>query len=181
MSIHFIKLDNIKHYDMEKAHSICFDKGKTYQLIGKNGSGKTTLLKIIAGFIKPNQGICFNAAKKISIMPDIHYLPPQMTIYMYLHQLHELFKEDIDISLLYALELPLSKKIQTLSLGQKQKLAILQSFMGNPEVVLLDEPLKTLDAQSKKKVIQYFKNSSSLIIYATHHVTHDQHVVPYHL
>lgn len=181
MSIHFIKLDNIKHYDMEKAHSICFDKGKTYQLIGKNGSGKTTLLKIIAGFIKPNQGICLNAAKKISIMPDIHYLPPQLTIYMYLHQLHELFKEDIDIALLYALELPLSKKIQTLSLGQKQKLAILQSFMGNPEVVLLDEPLKTLDAQSKKKVIQYFKNSSSLIIFATHHVTHDQHVVPYHL
>ena len=181
MSIHFIKLDNIKHYDMKKAHSICFDKGKTYQLIGKNGSGKTTLLKIIAGFIKPNQGICLNAAKKISIMPDIHYLPPQMTIYMYLHQLHELFKEDIDIALLYALELPLSKKIQTLSLGQKQKLAILQSFMGNPELVLLDEPLKTLDAQSKKKVIQYFKNSSSLIIYATHYVTHDQHVVPYHL
>ncbi len=40
-----------------------FDKRKTYQLIGKNGSGKTTLLKIIAGFIKPNQGICINAAK----------------------------------------------------------------------------------------------------------------------
>jgi ABC-type multidrug transport system ATPase subunit len=181
MSTHFIKLDNIKHFDMEKAHSFGFDKGKTYQLIGKNGSGKTTLLKIIAGFITPNQGICLNHANKISIMPDIHYLPPQMTIYMYLHQLHELFKEDIDISLLSVLELPLSKKIDSLSLGQKQKLAILQSFMGNPEVVLLDEPLKTLDAHSKKKVIQYFKNSASLIIYSSHHPTHDQHVLPYHL
>ncbi|MGB0345799.1 MAG: ATP-binding cassette domain-containing protein [Acholeplasmataceae bacterium] len=181
MSTHYIKLQNIKHYDMKKSYSMDFDKGKTYQLIGENGSGKTTLLKIIAGFIKPNQGICINAAKKISIMPDIHYLPPQMTIYVYLHQLHELFKENIDISLLHVLELPLSKKIDTLSLGQKQKLAILQSFMGNPDVVLLDEPLKTLDAQSKKKVIQYFKNSSSLIIYATHHLTHDQHLVPYYL
>ncbi len=55
-------------------------------------------------------------------MPDIHYLPPQMTIYVYLHQLHELFKEDIDISLLHVLELPLSKKIDTLSLGQNKSL-----------------------------------------------------------
>jgi ABC-type multidrug transport system ATPase subunit len=177
----YIELKDIKHFDMPTAHNLLIEKGTTYQFIGKNGSGKTTLLKIIAGFIRPNEGVCINLAKKISIMPDIHYLPPNMTVYMYLHHLHELFREDIDKHLFYVLDLPLSKKIIQLSLGQKQKLAILQSFMGNPDLVLLDEPLKTLDAQSKKCVISYFKTCKASIIYTSHHYTKDSIIKTYAL
>jgi ABC-2 type transport system ATP-binding protein len=177
----YIELKKIKHYDMPISHSLSIEKGTIYQFIGKNGSGKTTLLKIIAGFIRPREGICINYAKKISIMPDIHYLPPNMTVYMYLHHLHELFREDIDKHLFYILDLPLSKKILQLSLGQKQKLAILQSFMGEPDLVLLDEPLKTLDAQSKKLIINYFRTSKASIIYTSHHLMKDTMIKTYTL
>lgn len=181
MCMPYIELSNIKHYDMRTSHSLSIEKGETYQLIGKNGSGKTTLLKIIAGFIRPKEGQCLNAAKKISIMPDIHYLPPNMTVYMYLHHLHELFKEDVDKHLFYVLDLPLSKKILELSLGQKQKLAILQSFMGDPDLVLLDEPLKTLDVQSRKVIISYFRTSKASIIYTSHNLTKDSFIKTYAL
>ncbi len=181
MYMPYIELSNIKHYDMSVSHSFSIEKGDTCQIIGKNGSGKTTLLKIIAGFIRPKEGICLNPAKKVSIMPDILYLPPNMTVYMYLHHLHELFHEDVDKHLFYLLDLPLSKKIFELSLGQKQKLAILQSFMGEPDLVLLDEPLKTLDAQSRKDIIGYFKSSHISIIYTSHHLINDRVIKTYAL
>jgi len=177
----YIELKNIKHFDMTQSHSFYIEKGDTYQLIGKNGSGKTTLLKIIAGFIKPNEVICTNIAKHISIMPDIHYLPANMTVYMYLHHLHELFHEDVDKYLFYLLDLPLSKKIMHLSLDQKQKLVILQSFMGEPDLVLLDEPLKTLDEQTRKSMVQYFRTSHLSIIYTSHHLIKDPFIKTYTL
>lgn len=181
MCMPYIELLNVKHYDMPTSHSLMIEKGEIYQFIGKNGSGKTTLLKIIAGFIYPKEGQCRNAAKKISMMPDILYLPPNMTVYMYLHHLHELFHEDIDKHLFYLLDLPLSKKIIELSLGQKQKLAILQSFMGEPDLVLLDEPLKTLDVNSRKIIISYFRSCKVSVIYTSHHLTKDASIKTYAL
>ncbi len=181
MCMPYIELLNVKHYDMPTSHSLMIEKGEIYQFIGKNGSGKTTLLKIIAGFIKPKEGQCINSAKKISIMPDILYFPPNMTVYMYLHHLHELFQEDIDEHLFYLLDIPLSKKIIELSLGQKQKLAILQSFMGEPDLVLLDEPLKTLDENTRKIIISYFRTCKASVIYTSHHLTKDSLIKTYAL
>jgi ABC-type multidrug transport system ATPase subunit len=65
-------------------------------------------------------------------------------------------------------KLPLHKRIETLSFGQKQKLMILQSFMGSPDMILLDEPLIGLDNESIRLFEVYIKSLNQTIIMTTH-------------
>ena len=64
-----------------------------------------------------------------------------------------------------------SKKVKHYSLGMKQKLALAQAFMENPDILLLDEPMNGLDKQSVQKIrekLLYLKEKGKLIILASH-------------
>jgi ABC-type multidrug transport system ATPase subunit len=163
-----IKIKAVKHYDMKKSYSFNVYQHKTHLIMGDNGTGKTTLLNIIAGYIKPEHGEIESRRLNISYLKSLKYIPKHLTVKAYFDLLYAYYKWTYDPLLMHYFKLPLQKRIDTLSFGQKQKLMILQSFMGSPDMILLDEPLIGLDAQSIRLFEVYLKEMKQTIIMTTH-------------
>ncbi|HFI0627028.1 TPA: ABC transporter ATP-binding protein, partial [Streptococcus suis] len=143
-----------------------------YGLVGKNGAGKTTLINIIAGINKPDKGsIVFydqknveTIKKRIGLMPDSEGLYKNITGYEFLKYMGKLKKinlSDVQITDLLEkvyLEAPKSLTIKNYSFGMKKKLAIAQTLIGSPELLILDEPTSGVDPESAVYLRQLFKN-----------------------
>ncbi len=139
-------------------------KGSIYGFVGKNGAGKTTLIRMITGISKPTSGGYSlygieNSNKEVSKMrrrvgavvekPSLY---PNMTARDNLKQqsilLGLLSKESIqEVLELVGLEKLGNKKVKDFSLGMKQRLAIAKAIIGNPDFLILDEPVNGLDPQ----------------------------------
>jgi len=149
-----------KDYDAVADVSISISKGKIYGLIGKNGAGKTTLLKLISGLIKPTSGtVVFSETVssknecRIGVLIEAPGLYPNMTGYenlkakslcLGLNYSRQQIDELLDlVGLLYAK----NKRAKAYSLGMKQRLGIALSLIGNPDLLLLDEPINGLDPE----------------------------------
>lgn len=136
-------------------------KGQIYGLIGLNGAGKTTLMRVISGLIEVNRGSIelFGESNTDKIQkerrrmgclietPALHYYK---TVYenLEIERLHKGIpgKESIEKVLgLVNLSNFKNKKIKDLSLGMKQRLGIAMALLGNPEFLVLDEPISALD------------------------------------
>lgn len=136
-------------------------KGQIYGLIGLNGAGKTTLMRVISGLIEVNRGSIelFGESNTDKIQkerrrmgclietPALHYYK---TVYenLEIERLHKGIpgKESIEKVLgLVNLSNFKNKKIKDLSLGMKQRLGIAMALLGNPEFLVLDEPISGLD------------------------------------
>ncbi len=162
----------------------------TYGLLGRNGSGKTTLLRCITKIEKLNSGsITYfdenNNSKTEEYLNHIGYLPQSFDIFNELtpYEVLEFFanlKEykitDSEINaLLKSLNL-ISKKdtsVKKLSGGMKRRLGIAQALIGNPNILLLDEPTAGLDPEERlnfKNVIRNVKENRCVIL-STHIIT----------
>ena len=134
------------------------DRGDIYGFIGKNGAGKTTLMKMICGLAKPSGGnfTLFGSEditagrKKIGCVIEQPALFPGMTarenLIYYSKMLGQDKVTDCD-SVLAMVGLPDTGKLKTkgFSLGMKQRLSIAIALLGNPEFLVLDEPINGLD------------------------------------
>ncbi|WP_310603281.1 ABC transporter ATP-binding protein [Anaerosporobacter sp.] len=133
-------------------------RGDIYGFIGKNGAGKTTLIRMVVGLALPTQGDVelFGSTelnvqrKRIGTTIENPALYPNMTArenleyYVRLYGVPE--KDAIDEMLkLVGLEDTGKKKSKNFSLGMKQRLAIAIALLGNPDFLLLDEPMNGLD------------------------------------
>lgn len=148
-----------------------FEVGKIYGLVGKNGCGKSVLLKMIAGLIVPTEGsICIdgNRLKKgdypedTGVLLDCTGFLPELTGYENLRSLAEIrgiigAKEIEEILEMVGLSDNAQKLYRKYSLGMKQKLAIAQAFMEKPRILLLDEPMNSLDESSVEDMRSMFK------------------------
>lgn len=128
-------------------------KGSIYGLIGRNGAGKTTLMRVISGLSKSDSGdISINNNEKVSIGTLIERPAffEDLDIYKNL-EYQRVFrgipgKSSIDEKLkLVGLENIRGKAIKDYSLGMKQKLGIAIALLGEPEFLVLDEPINGLD------------------------------------
>lgn len=154
-----------KQYGRHKAVdsvNIRVRQGDIYALIGRNGAGKTTLLKMVSGLANPTKGTVslfeksgLAACKYTSRIGTLIEAPgvyPNMSAYDNL-RLKELAagtrqKEDIEELLdLVGLSDAGRKKVKNYSLGMKQRLGIALALIGNPDLVILDEPINGLDPQ----------------------------------
>ncbi|WP_026881803.1 ABC transporter ATP-binding protein [Clostridium akagii] len=141
--------------------SINIKVGEIYGFIGKNGAGKTTTIRMITGVAAPSSGEIqlFNnheqskkdaARKRIGVLIDQPALYPNMTYYENL-EVNRLQRgipgrECIEeVSDLLGLEEYENKKVKNYSLGMKQKLGMAIALLGNPELLILDEPINGLD------------------------------------
>jgi ABC-2 type transport system ATP-binding protein len=141
--------------------SITLEAGRIYGLIGQNGAGKTTLMRLITGLAFPTSGSLelFGHAgeaalqverKRIGAMIEHPGLVPQMTAKENL-RLHRIMRgipgSDVEADLLELVGLAgtAKKKAKDFSLGMKQRLGIAVSLLGNPELLILDEPINGLD------------------------------------
>ena len=182
-----------KSYDEEQVLSdfnLDVWKGSITGILGSSGSGKTTALRLIAGFDRPDAGII--EMKNEVIVSDEIWLPPERRNIGMVFQDYALFphlsvekniafglgkndleqgrlKEVIDMCNLSGL---INKFPQELSGGQQQRVALARALAPNPEVVLLDEPFTSLDAQMARElrdeVVELLKNTETTAIIVTH-------------
>lgn len=147
-------------------------EAKDFILIsGENGKGKTTLIELILGFKKPDKGFIDKKKLKIGYLPEVMMLPPLIKVSDYLKTLAKVKKDRLSEDMIHLFNIPLFKYIYQLSKGNQQKLAIITTFIGKPDLVILDEPLSGLDQASMHVLKDYLKKRKAeglSIIVSTH-------------
>ena len=156
------------------------EKGAIYGLIGENGAGKTTLIRIVCGLQKPTKGTYLlygvsNENKNINTLrKKIGAIIETPAIFLDMNaeeNLKEQYKikglpdcEGINELLkLVGLTTTSNKKARNFSLGMKQRLGIAIALVGNPDFLILDEPMNGLDPQlNKEKGITFIVSSHYL-------------------
>ncbi|MBQ1348775.1 MAG: ABC transporter ATP-binding protein [Aeriscardovia sp.] len=164
-------------------------------LLGANGAGKTTLLRMICGVLTPTSGsITYNGmgVGEESYRSILGYLPQDFGFYpeftgrdflLYFAALKgipkkEAVKKAEDLLEVTGLLEVKRKKIRTYSGGMKQRLGIAQALLGDPEVLILDEPTAGLDPLERVKFRNLIEEigKKSIVILSTHIVSDIEHV-----
>lgn len=170
-------VDHISRNEKERVvlHNMNFSiqKGEKIGLMGETGSGKTTLLKIIAGLVQPSTGEVVFQDKRVK-GPDEVLLPghPQIG---YLSQHFELLnnyyvEEILDMhnknsddtaKAIYQrckIDHLMRRRTNEISGGERQRISLAKTLVGNPSLLLLDEPFSNLDGINKKIIHQVLEN-----------------------
>ncbi|MCR8659514.1 ABC transporter ATP-binding protein [Paenibacillus endoradicis] len=152
-------------------------KNQCIAILGQNGSGKSTILKLIASLIPCSSGeIIYDKDSKIGYAPE-QFPKLKFTAEEYLYAMGRIqklpkyeLKQKIN-DLLYRFNLHESYDMTHFSKGMLQKVNLLQAVLGDPRVLILDEPLSGLDASSRIELItmlQIFKDQGITIIMSCH-------------
>jgi len=174
------------------------EKGEIFGLLGPNGAGKTTTLKILAGLISIDggeiliDGKSYNwenseMKKLITYVPDEPFLYSKLTGEEHLHFYADLYKipnkereKKFNFYFRYLEFEPYRMElVENFSAGTRQKLLISQALMVEPKILLLDEPLASIDPLVGKKFKELLKEMSkkgTMVIFATHILTLAQEV-----
>lgn len=167
--------------------NIHLKQGEIYGLIGRNGAGKTTILKMLSGLsistdgeysINGKRGKELSAEKtKVGSLIENPGLYPNLSAYENLKlkciAMDVYSKEYItDLLTLVGLEKAGNKKTKNFSLGMKQRLGIALALAGNPDIIILDEPINGLDPQGIAEVreilVKLSKQRGITIIISSH-------------
>ncbi|MBQ7745762.1 MAG: ATP-binding cassette domain-containing protein [Ruminococcus sp.] len=187
-----IEVKNLtKRYgDLKAVDDISFsvDSGEVLGFLGPNGAGKSTTMNIITGYISSTSGTVTvdgseileepkKTKAKIGYLPEIPPLYPDMTVRKYLEFMFDLKKvklpkkEHVDeVMRLVGLSDMGGRIIKNLSKGYRQRVGFAQALIGNPPVLILDEPTVGLDP---KQIIEFRKLIRSLgkkhtVIFSSH-------------
>lgn len=165
-------------------------RGEIIGLLGLNGAGKTTLIETLLGFSPASSGsveifgknsfddIDNDTKKRIGFVPQSDELMQNISVKNYL-KLIAGFYSHWNLRLIDRLceewDIPLEQKTEKLSVGQKQKLAILTALGHEPELIVLDEPVASLDPLARrqflKELVDIADDQQRTIIFSTHIVT----------
>ena len=163
----FVAVDNI---------SFTVNDGEVVGLLGTNGAGKSTTMNMITGFIEPTEGTIkvngydvlsqpAKAKKQIGYMPEGVPLYSELTVKEFVEYMAELKKvprkerKDQISKILYetGIEDVANKLIRNLSRGYRQRVSLAGALIGNPEVIILDEPTVGLDPKQITEIRQLIK------------------------
>jgi len=181
-------------HDHEILHNIHLEipHGEFLTLLGPSGCGKTTLLRLISGFEEPSEGKIFIDGKDVSGLPPhkrhIHTvfqsyaLFPHMTVFENIafglrcqkRPSAEINSRVTDMLKMVKLENFAERKPHQLSGGQQQRVAIARAAVNRPRVLLLDEPLSSLDYRLRKTMQLELKQLQRTMGITFIFVTHDQ-------
>lgn len=173
-------------------HGVSFsiNKGRALGFLGRNGAGKTTAIRIIMGLFEGDSGeVLLNGKPFNPSKHSIGYLPEERGLYpkekvvdqlIYFGRLRGLGKKDSEDSSLYWLEKLgvieyKDKKLETLSKGNQQKVQIAQTLIGDPHIIVLDEPFSGLDpvnSQILKDIINELIQKERLVIFSSHQMSY---------
>ena len=170
-------------------------KGQSFGLVGNNGAGKTTLFSILLDLIQPSTGHIINKDIRVdeseawkpftSAFVDetflIGYLTPEEYFY-FIGELRGRNKADVDALLanfddfFHGEILNQKKYLRDLSKGNQKKVGIVASFIGNPEVVILDEPFANLDPTTQIRLKGIIKDLAAkegvTVLVSSHDLIH---------
>ena len=170
-------------------------KGQAFGLVGNNGAGKTTYFNLLLDLVNPTKGNIVNNEIQVNKSEDwkpftsafidesflIGYLTPEEYFY-FIGELRGMNKADIDSFLAQFKEIfndeILGKKkfLRDLSKGNQKKAGIVAALIGNPEVIVLDEPFANLDPTTqirlKKLLRDLTNNSNATVLISSHDLGH---------
>jgi ABC-2 type transport system ATP-binding protein len=172
--------------------------GEIYGLLGPNGAGKTTTIKVIAGLIESTSGWVKVAGfdpveNPIEVKSRIGYVAENPILYESLsprdffefvasvRKIDQNMANRIVTRLAEALDMAqyFDSPIATLSMGMKQKVAVIASLFHQPPVLLLDEPLNSLDAKSSrivKDLVSLHTQYGGAVLFSTHVMEVAEHI-----
>lgn len=166
--------------------NISMDKGKVYGFVGRNASGKTVFFKLLCGFLSPTEGkICIDGreiGKDIDFPEDCGVIIENpgfidnisgMKNLKILADINKKIDENKirDTIKLVGLDPDDRRSVKNYSLGMKQKLAIAQAIMEDPKILVLDEPMNSLDEESVqiiRDIIIDMKNKGVTVLISSH-------------
>lgn len=168
------------------------ERGDVFGFLGPNGAGKSTTIRMMLGLIKPSYGSVSvlghdvwcdrtHALKKVGALVESPGLYKHLTARQNMWTLSEMTggisREAIDNALdQVGLTDRADDKVKAYSHGMKQRLGIAQAIVGNPELVILDEPTNGLDPQGMKEVRELIKSLArdhGMTIFLSSHLLHE--------
>ncbi len=194
-----LELKNITKMYKDKSvldnFSETMERGERIAIIGHSGCGKTTLLRIISGLIPPYEGELKINGKIVSGNGKVIVPPYKRNISMVFQDLalwphlsveeninfglsikiknkNEIKRKTEEIAKQVGIENKLKEKPSTLSGGEKQRVALARALISNPDILLMDEPLSSLDTMLKLKILETIlslqRERRFLLIFVSH-------------
>lgn len=174
-----------------KIDTLEIKKGESFGLVGNNGAGKTTFFSLLLDLIQPSTGNIVNHGVQVNTSESwkpftasfldesflIGYLTPEEYFY-FIGDLRGQNKADVDALLATHEEffngeiLKNKKYLRDLSKGNQKKVGIIATLIGNPEVIILDEPFANLDPTTQfrlKKIIKDLADNPEITVLVSSH------------
>ena len=171
-------------------------KGEFFAFLGPNAAGKTTTIKLLTGLMSPTEGqakICgfdiqkepLEAKKRIGYIPDVAEFYGKLTSIEFMAFIAELFEVEHEAAKLRTSKLmeqfsliPYGRqRIENLSHGTRQRLAIASALLHDPEVIIIDEPMVGLDPRNARVVKEELKarSEAGVTIFLSTHLLNVAH------
>jgi ABC-2 type transport system ATP-binding protein len=177
-----------KHYGDVKALvglDLEVERGEVFGFLGPNGAGKTTTIRSLLHFLFPTSGSASVlgldvATHAVEVRSRVAYVPSEYSLYPKLTGAENLtylanLRGGVDLGyvnqLAERLEVDLSRRVGDLSTGNKQKVGLIQGFMGKAELVILDEPSTGLDPlmqQELQALIREVREDGRTVFLSSH-------------
>ena len=172
--------------------SLRVDEGEFFSLLGPSGCGKTTTLRMIAGFVRPNEGRVLIGGEDMTLLPpekrgigivfQNYAIFPHMTVFDNIAfglKMRKIPKREIRGRVGKALDQVnldgYERRYQReLSGGEQQRVALARVLITEPKILLLDEPLSALDRKLREEMKYWIKGLQQSLGITTVYVTHDQ-------
>jgi ABC-2 type transport system ATP-binding protein len=183
-----IRLHNVsKHYHNGRGISgveLSVTKGEIFGFLGPNGAGKTTTIRCIMDFIRPDSGSVTIFGNNVASGPEqthklVGYLPSEPQLYPNWtgHRHIELYRRlrgaDGVLPLVKRLDLSLDLPAKHLSSGNKQKLGLVLAMIGNPQLLIMDEPTRGLDPllqQTIYEILNEYRHGGGTVFFSSHNL-----------
>ena len=177
--------------DREAVSDVSFEvhAGEVFGFLGPNGAGKTTTIRMLVGLARPDRGRVtirgFDLARDfrramehvgcIVESPDLYrYLTGRENLVHFARMLPDGAKERIpELARLVALTERLDDPVSTYSLGMRQRLGIAQALLGNPDVLILDEPANGLDPagiREMRRLVRSLASERGIAVFVSSHL-----------
>lgn len=164
-------------------------RGSVTGLLGKNGSGKSTLLKCLLGLLKPSSGTArilgedgWNLSAEAKA--QLGYVAQEVSLYSWMRvrqiieytaAFYPTWNQELVIDLAKKWELPTEDRVGPMSQGQQQKLALVLALGHEPDLLILDEPVASLDPSARREflstLLEITRDENRTVLFSTHITT----------
>jgi ABC-type multidrug transport system ATPase subunit len=145
--------------------SLRIDSGERVVLLGDNGSGKSTLLHVLAGVLKADRGTV-NVRGTVGFAPENADLPEHLVVAEWLDVVASLKGLRRRPPALFGADDLAGIKLAALSLGQRQRVSLAAAWLGDPAILMLDEPTNGVDAHTSADLAARISDHTAIV--ATH-------------
>jgi ABC-2 type transport system ATP-binding protein len=160
--------------------------GQVVGLLGRNGAGKTTLLETMLGLRQPQSGSVLLFEQPVSRLDDparsrIGYVPQQSDLFddftpaqllAYFRSFYPRWNEAKVDGLMSRWDIARDKRIARLSVGQQQRLSIIRALAHDPDLLVLDEPVSSLDPAGRRdflaELVEQVMERGTTVVFSTH-------------